>query len=180
MSGTRKKFTLIELLVVIAIISILAALLLPALAQARNKAAGIHCVNTLKQLLVYGEMYRNDNDGVAPPIMPSAHTNGINAALPTIFATSRISAWTGIPTMPPSHPTAKNGRSSAAITIITPATAGAEPPRYGKPATSCRPRWAAKNREYQTARHPDVLRFQRHKHLDRQHVQPDPTTAVIQ
>lgn len=67
MSGTRQKFTLIELLVVIAIISILAALLLPALAQARNKAAGIHCVNTLKQLLVYGEMYRNDNDGVAPP-----------------------------------------------------------------------------------------------------------------
>ena len=62
----KRAFTLIELLVVIAIIAILAALLLPALAKAKQTATGIACMNNNRQLMVAWNMFATDNDGRIP------------------------------------------------------------------------------------------------------------------
>ena len=85
-----KGFTLIELLVVIAIIAILAAMLLPALAKAKQKAKQISCINNLKQFGLSLQLYTGDNqdctpiqtNDVSPFLGAGAQPNFISATIP--------------------------------------------------------------------------------------------------
>jgi prepilin-type N-terminal cleavage/methylation domain-containing protein/prepilin-type processing-associated H-X9-DG protein len=84
--GAHSSFTLIELLVVIAIISILAALLLPALSRARAKARQVGCLNNLRQLQLAWLSYAHDN---ADQIPPNANTDRAIDGLPGAW----IESW---------------------------------------------------------------------------------------
>ena len=92
-ASATKRFTLVELLVVIAIVSILAALLLPALARARRAAMQASCLSNIKQLGLYLGMFadEHDEDGPADFLPSSGHALGRRAirATPVPYVSSR-------------------------------------------------------------------------------------------
>ena len=86
----KSVFTLIELLVVIAIIAILAAMLLPALQQAREKSKQISCLSKLKQIGTATQMYVSGNDGwFMPASAPIKTPYNTSTTLPWMFFISR-------------------------------------------------------------------------------------------
>jgi prepilin-type N-terminal cleavage/methylation domain-containing protein/prepilin-type processing-associated H-X9-DG protein len=96
----RPAFTLIELLVVIAIIAILAALLLPALARAKESAKSVPCLNHLRQISLAARFYAEENDDLFPRSQHSAFANRQlaweRALAPALGGDSSSTAWTNL------------------------------------------------------------------------------------
>jgi len=98
MPAVARAFTLVELLVVIAIIAILAALMLPALASARERGRRTVCLSNMRQIGIAIQMYAQENDGRIPygPKAPP-FTNPSNFYPSTGAPTSLLSLQTGAP-----------------------------------------------------------------------------------
>lgn len=101
--SSRRGFTLIELLVVIAIIAILAAILFPVFAKAREKGRQTACANNMRQIVLAFLMYADDNGGRLPPLWayfydnpPNSWTNWKPGAIVKYIPTHQITQCTSL------------------------------------------------------------------------------------
>jgi prepilin-type N-terminal cleavage/methylation domain-containing protein/prepilin-type processing-associated H-X9-DG protein len=130
LSAVRRAFTLIELLVVIAIIAILAAILFPVFAQAREKARQTSCLSNLKQMGTAVLMYVQDYDEMYPPNSYSA-PSGFTYSNTYYWFFGLIMQSGGAAKLIPSYglvqPYVKNGQVQACLTAgnMTPGSGGA-------------------------------------------------------
>src|ERR1700744_5663507 len=128
----KAGFTLIELMVVIAIIGILAALIFPALAAAKEKARRTQCVNNLKQMGIALQLYVDDhNDQLPGPVWQGFFENYDNAD--TTRLTYYLATYIGIPAPGPTPQTAMLARCPSTALRWTPADPSTDPMALQRP-----------------------------------------------
>lgn len=116
MSALKRAFTLIELLVVIAIIAILAAILFPVFAQAKESAKKTTDASNMRQLSIALMMYATDNDGGTPASMHNAAGNPIRAWVYTLTPyTSKVDQLRVSPADPKAQERIRLGGTSYVI-----------------------------------------------------------------
>ena len=111
----QNGFTLIELLVVIAIIAILAAILMPALSSARERGRSAGCINNLKQMSIFWNMYAQDNDDNIMPMQMYKNKRLANFASSKINWYEYMAATYLMNTYNPEHFTRSNVAKADAV-----------------------------------------------------------------